>query len=134
MVVEQLPAMLWATDLDLVVLSSAGSGLSALKMELSEVIGRTVFDCFGTSDRQFQPISQHLRALRGETTRGEFTWHDNVYECRVDPHRDAHGATRVSAICWLLVNSTGSATSYSRATVASFLRSVFSAWFQSAAQ
>ncbi len=90
-VAEQAPVVVWTVDTDLRFLSSRGAGLSALGLRRDEVVGRTLFEYFGTDDSGFPPIVAHRRALAGEPVSYDFQSGDRWYQCHVDPLRDAKG-------------------------------------------
>ena len=52
---NQLPCVAWTTDLDLKFTSSIGAGLKGLSLRDNEVVGRSLFDFFQTSDPRFTP-------------------------------------------------------------------------------
>jgi PAS domain-containing protein len=47
LLLSQMPAILWTTDVDLRITSSAGAGLAGLGLRQGEVVGRTLFAYFG---------------------------------------------------------------------------------------
>jgi len=104
--VAQLPALLWTTDMDLRFTSSDGMGLGALGLSPGEVIGRTLYDYFGTTDPAFPPIANHRRALEGEQVAFEQEYADRVFATHVLPLRAADG--RVVGTLGLAVDITDS--------------------------
>jgi len=88
---HQLPAVLWAVDLDLRFTSSIGGGLAALGLRPGEVVGLSLFDFFRTEDPAFPPIAAHLGALAGERTSYDLAWEDCVYRSHVAPLHDELG-------------------------------------------
>ncbi|OGO51685.1 MAG: hypothetical protein A2148_10005 [Chloroflexi bacterium RBG_16_68_14] len=86
---EQAPAVLWAVDRELRFTSSLGTGLKTLGLQPNQVIGVTLFEYFQTDDPGFRPIAAHRRALRGESVRYEGAWAERVFDCQVEPLRDA---------------------------------------------
>ncbi len=90
---QQLPAVIWTTDPDLVFTSSAGRGLGELHREPNEVVGMRLQDYFGTEDLTFTPLAAHRRALAGEALTYGFEWASRVFESHVEPLRDATGRT-----------------------------------------
>ena len=83
--VEQIPAVLWATDSDLRFTSSLGAGLEALGLEPHQVVGQTLYEYFGIDDPEFQPIAVHLQALEGRPSSYELEWMDREFQCHVEP-------------------------------------------------
>jgi PAS domain S-box-containing protein len=86
---EQMPAVLWTVDQHLRFTSSLGAGLAALNLRPGQVVGRTLYDYFGTDDPKFQPIAASLRALQGEAFGYEFTWQGRTYHITVEPFRSS---------------------------------------------
>lgn len=82
---EQVPAMLWTTDRDLVFTSSVGSGLKVLGLEQGQVVGLTLFEYFGTDDPEFRPIASHRRALQGESVTYDFDWEGSSFDVKIEP-------------------------------------------------
>jgi PAS domain-containing protein len=104
--VAQLPALLWTTDTDLRFTSSDGMGLVGLGLAPGEVIGRTLYDYFGTTDPAFPAIANHLRALQGEQVAFEQEYADRTFATHVLPLRAADG--RIVGTIGLAVDITDS--------------------------
>jgi len=88
---EQLPAVTWTVDADLRFTSSSGAALAALGLRQGEVVGKSLFEYFQTTDRTFPPIAAHLRALEGATVGYRFEWGGRIYQTQVEPFRTADG-------------------------------------------
>ena len=88
---DEIPAVVWATDGDLVFTSSRGAGLKELGLEPDEAVGRTVQEYFGTDDPEFAAIAAHREALEGRTTAFEQNWNGRRFETRVRPLHDRDG-------------------------------------------
>lgn len=93
LVLNELPAVLWATDGELRFTLSLGSGLSILGLQHNAVVGTSLFEFFQTQDPMFPTIAAHYRALKGESVFFEQEWSGNTYQARVDPLRDDAGQT-----------------------------------------
>jgi signal transduction histidine kinase len=91
MVQQQLPALLWTTDLELRYSSLMGAALRGLPLAPSELVGRRVGDMIGDADAVEPAIAAHQAALGGEKARYELSWRGSVYECSVEPLRDEDG-------------------------------------------
>jgi PAS domain S-box-containing protein len=89
--IEQLPAVLWTTDRDLRFTSSVGAGLARLGLKPQEVVGRSLFEFFQTSDRSFMPIAAHRRALNGESMTFHIEWGGGSYACHAEPLKNGEG-------------------------------------------
>ncbi len=88
---SQIPAIVWTTDRSLRFSSRAGSGLTFLGLEPSQVVGRSLFEYFQTEDPDFLPIAAHRRALDGESVAYELGWAGRVFDCHVEPLRSPRG-------------------------------------------
>ncbi|MCA9072575.1 MAG: response regulator, partial [Planctomycetaceae bacterium] len=64
---NQLPAVLWTTDLDLKITSSLGAGLGRLNLLPGQVVGMTISEYFEARDDSDGPLQAHLEALEGES-------------------------------------------------------------------
>lgn len=91
LMIEQTPAVLWTTDMELRLTSSLGAGLEALGLKPNQTVGMTLFDYFQTSDQDFPPITAHDKALKGESVNYEYTWQDCVYQSYLEPLLDTEG-------------------------------------------
>ncbi len=87
LLLEQLPAIVWSTDRELRLTTSLGAGLSVLGLVPNQVLGMSLFEYFGTQDRDFPPIRAHLQALEGEPVHTEVEWAGRCYETYVEPLR-----------------------------------------------
>lgn len=85
---EQVPAIVWATDIELRFTAAFGAAAEALQMHASQILGKTLYDYFGTQDATFPPIAAHLRALRGESP-GPMRWkgYGRTLEVHLEPLR-----------------------------------------------
>ena len=88
---NQLPCVAWTTDLDLKFTSSIGAGLKGLSLRDNEVVGRSLFDFFQTSDPTFYPIARAFDALNGKSCRYEYDWMGQCYLVTLEPLRDEAG-------------------------------------------
>lgn len=91
MLVDQMPALLWAVDRDLRFMSSAGAGLTALGLRPDALARMTLQECFGTDDPESGPVAAHMRALAGEPAAYEQNWNGRRLETHVMPLRGPHG-------------------------------------------
>jgi PAS domain S-box-containing protein len=93
MLIEQMPAVLWATDTDLRFTLSLGAGLAALGLRPNQVVGMTLNEFLGTSDPTLLPIAAHQRALHGESVTYDFVWQGRTFHTHVEPLTNAEGRT-----------------------------------------
>lgn len=91
LLINQIPAILWTTDTNLVFTSSLGLGLKALGLEPNQVVGMSLFEFFQTEDETFITIAAHRRALAGHAETYEQRWADNTYQSHVEPLYDVNG-------------------------------------------
>jgi PAS domain S-box-containing protein len=89
---DQMPAIVWTTDLDLRFQSSFGGGLAALGLRADEVAGVSLFDYLRTTDPEMDAIVAHRRAAGGESAEYEMQWADRTYSTHVEPLRGLGGA------------------------------------------
>lgn len=87
---SQLPVILWATNKDLVFVSSQGAGLSKLNLVQNELVENKVslWDYFQSNDPEFTPIKTHINALKGEKAEFTFPWEDSLWQTKVSPLYD----------------------------------------------
>jgi PAS domain S-box-containing protein len=92
LLLAQLPALLWTTDLELRYTSTDGSALLTLGMQPGVGIGSTLYDFFESTDPSLPAIATHQRAIAGHSGSYEQLWAGHTYSCNVEPLRDADGA------------------------------------------
>jgi PAS domain S-box-containing protein len=88
----QPPAFYWATDRDLTITASLGSGLADRGLAPDQLAGTRLADYLGTSDPESPTLAAHLRALQGESISYEQEWTGRTYRVRVEPRRAEGGA------------------------------------------
>ena len=89
---EQIPAVVWTTDLDLRFTSSLGAGLANLGLEAGEVVGVTLDDYLGKDSGSIRVLEGHRKALQGELVAYEQTWEGQSFHSVVEPLRDDNQA------------------------------------------
>ena len=89
---EQMPAILWTTDLELRFTSALGAGLAGLGLTPDQIVGQMFEEFFETEDPQFMPIAAQRRALQGESFSYEMAWRGRTFHVHVEPFRNAAGA------------------------------------------
>src|SRR6058998_2654279 len=87
LLLEQLPAIVWATDRDLCFHYSRGAGLVALGLGADEVVGLSLSDYLGTRDPADPTLTAHRVALEGMPTVYDFEHEGRVYRVHVEPWR-----------------------------------------------
>jgi PAS domain S-box-containing protein len=91
LVLEQLPAVLWTTDTELRVTSTAGAGLERLGVKSSKIVGKTLYHYLRGVEENFPAFVMHRRALAGESVQYELNWNGTTFDTRVEPLRDVDG-------------------------------------------
>ena len=86
-----LPGTLWTIDTDLRFTLSVGSGLKALGLEPNQVVGKSLYDFFKTTDPGDTAIAAHQRALHGEVVTYEYGHHGLMFKTIVAPMREPKG-------------------------------------------
>jgi len=99
--VEQLPAVLWAVDKNLCFTSALGAGLARLGLKPNQLVGMSLLDYFETADGSFLPVAAHRRAVAGEPVTFHIEWKGGSYACHVEPLRGEAGVVQ-GAICMAL--------------------------------
>jgi PAS domain S-box-containing protein len=91
--VEQMPAILWTTDRDLVYTSHEGAGLRGLDLRPGEMVGQSVglSETPGAETEQDIVIAAHRHALEGDSVTYVTVWNDAHVEGYIEPFRDASG-------------------------------------------
>jgi len=87
---EQLPAVLWTTDLDLRITAPSTEFLISSD-DASDVVGRTLNECLETDKPDYPPIAAHRRAAQGESVSLDFRWKGRSLSVHVEPLRNAVG-------------------------------------------
>ncbi len=93
LLLDQLPAVLWATDAELRFTMSQGAGLASLSLRPNQLAGMSLYEYFGTQDPDFPPIAAHQRALAGEAVSYQTEWGGRTYESHVRPLVSPEGVT-----------------------------------------
>jgi PAS domain-containing protein len=86
--VNQVPALFWTTDADLVITSSLGAEFERLGIGPNQLVGTALTQLFEV-DAHDGLIGAHQRALEGSSVRFEATWSRRAFRARVAPLRDS---------------------------------------------
>jgi PAS domain-containing protein len=89
LMLNQMPAILWSTDIDLRLTSSAGAALAAAGRRDGASVGLTLSEFFHTTDPEFLPLVAHRKALLGESVSFEVEWAGRMYASHCEPLRNA---------------------------------------------
>ena len=90
-VTEQLPAILWTTDLELRFTSAMGAGLAAMGRTPKDVLTMTLVDFVADAPEGWRHVAAHKAALQGRGSSTDVWFAGRAYQTRVDPLRDASG-------------------------------------------
>ena len=91
LLVTQLPAQVWTTDLALRFTSTQGVGFGAIGVGPHQLDGLAIQEFFNTNDPAYPPMAAHRQALLGESVNYEMTIADHTFEAHVEPLRDSQG-------------------------------------------
>ncbi|MGI8510150.1 MAG: sensor domain-containing protein [Gemmatimonadaceae bacterium] len=91
LVMQQIPAVLWATDRDARFTSALGAGLAAMGLATGEFVGVRIEDYFGHGDQGAAPVRATHMALLGHSGTFEFEWMGRSLACSVEPLRGNSG-------------------------------------------
>jgi PAS domain S-box-containing protein len=90
LVLEQIPSILWTTDLDLVFTSSTGSGLKSLALLPDSVVGQKLTEYLQTSDPADPTIHAHLQAVKGHSVSYDVEFQGRFFHVFIVPLRGTH--------------------------------------------
>lgn len=92
LLIEQMPAIVWTTDTELHITSSAGAGLAVINERPNQFVGQHLFDVMGNQDPDYLPNSAHLRALQGESVGYDMDFKGRAFQTHIEPLRKADGS------------------------------------------
>ncbi|MEK6754902.1 MAG: PAS domain S-box protein, partial [Bacteroidota bacterium] len=91
LLVSWIPVMVWTTDRELRVTSLYGAAMELFNVEPGQLVGKSLYELFDTTDREFPPIAAHLTALQGRMVESEERIGNGDYKVRVEPLRNKEG-------------------------------------------
>ena len=100
--VNQVPALFWTTDADLVLTSSLGAEFERLGLGPNQLVGTALVDLFET-DEDDELIEAHERALAGTSVRFGAFWDQSPLRARVAPLRDSSDQV-IGTICVAVID------------------------------
>jgi signal transduction histidine kinase/PAS domain-containing protein len=101
LLIEGVPALLWATDCDLRITTTLGA--SPLRPRDGELVGKRLADLFH-DDELARHRTMHRRALAGEAVSYGWQAGDRYFRCRLDAVRDGDG--RIFGVVGIAVDET----------------------------
>lgn len=91
-IAEQMPCVLWTTDINLRFTSSFGAGLKTLGLKPDEVAGVHLEEFFNGQEQKNLQLEQHRKACAGEAISYETRAFGRSYLTYLEPLREAGGA------------------------------------------
>ncbi len=91
LLLEQLPVVLWTTNLDLYVTSTAGAHRHDLPIAHGQLVGQSVAEVIDVPEVRQQLLEAHREALAGANACVEGGWGGQFYHVNVEPLRDEGG-------------------------------------------
>ncbi len=88
LIVEQVPAVVWTTDLDLRVTSRSGAGANSDEILPERSVGASLVDQYQKQLVGPDSLAAHSRALGGETVSYQIRSGGRVYDAQVKPLHD----------------------------------------------
>lgn len=89
--VDNMPAITWTVNREMVFTSSRGRGLRGLGLEPEEIVGRSLHEYFRVLHDDQEPVASHRRALNGQSVTYEHNWNGRRYHTLIEPVRDEKG-------------------------------------------
>jgi len=86
--VNQVPALFWTTDADLVLTSSLGAEFDRLGLGANQLVGTRLSELFDR-EQHAELIDAHQRALGGSSVLFDASWARTSFRARVAPLRDS---------------------------------------------
>ncbi|MDP9017168.1 MAG: EAL domain-containing protein [Candidatus Eremiobacteraeota bacterium] len=91
-IVDQLPALIWTTDSNLMITSFEGAELGALHIDPWLLVGQKVgTTLFLDEASRLITLHSHQQALEGDSFRFEIEWAGKTRQAHVEPLRDVEG-------------------------------------------
>jgi diguanylate cyclase (GGDEF)-like protein/PAS domain S-box-containing protein len=92
LLVEQIPLFFWTTDSRLRVTSHWGRTASLARNFPRYPVGQTIYQYLRCQEDNEPPVKQHFLALRGVSSRLEYSSRNRSYDLSIEPYRDPQGA------------------------------------------
>ena len=92
MLLAQIPALIWTTDLGMTYTSITGNVLAEIDPDFESAIGKPLLSVFRSrTERETMVLAAHERACSGERVTFEGTWFKRYFEAAVEPLRERDG-------------------------------------------
>jgi diguanylate cyclase (GGDEF)-like protein/PAS domain S-box-containing protein len=92
LILDQVPAILWTTDVELRVISRAGAGLKSQQILPDRIVGASLLEQQSLHKVGSESVAAHRRALAGESVSYQIRLFPRCYDAHVEPLRDEGGA------------------------------------------
>lgn len=89
LILEQMPAILWTTDENLMITSSTGSGFNQISVQSDDLIGTWIASAPPMEKLSMFRTDAHYDALTGKSGTYESNWGDALFQCFIEPLYDA---------------------------------------------
>jgi diguanylate cyclase (GGDEF)-like protein/PAS domain S-box-containing protein len=91
LLIEQMPMVVWTTDLNLKITSCLGARMRGAKVRNEELLGKSIYEYLKCQDPHTTPVAQHYEALRGASSQFEYRRNNRTFELHLEPLRSATG-------------------------------------------
>ena len=92
LLLEKIPAVLWTADGNLRLTSLTGAGLSSIKLDPKNHVGRPLHEFLNAVHAGTGPLAPHTRALRGFSSVFDLPMRERDLKAHVEPLREANGS------------------------------------------
>ena len=89
LILEQMPAILWTTDENLIITSATGSGFQHIPADADEMVGSWIASAPPIEKVSMFRTDAHYDALMGQSGTYESQWGDVTFQCFIEPLYDA---------------------------------------------
>jgi len=89
-IMEQIPAILWTTDLQNNYTSIVGAGLGQLGIQPDEAVGKPIYEFHESEEVSEYMTAMHERTLKGESVRFEQQLQNTILDIHIEPLRNSH--------------------------------------------
>lgn len=91
LLLENVPAILWAVDTQYIIRLSTGRTLRNIGIKPDALVGKTLFDYLNTTDPNHPDVLTHARALAGESVTNESEVQGRHLISQIEPIRNSAG-------------------------------------------
>lgn len=91
LLVEQIPLFFWTTDARMRITSHWGRTASLARSFPRYPVGQTIYQYLRCREDGESPVTEHILALRGVSSRLEYASRNRIYDLSIGPYRDPQG-------------------------------------------